>query len=360
MGNVLAQGTSDPAPIPHTNHSVKVVPVLPAIPLNSISTMDIPSEAGGAFMFPAICDEDGNLYIRKYASDHPMLGPIVKIDRDGKRAALFDPAAFSKLDLSRSDSFTPSSDGGIYQIAQAGVVKPQIYVLHYSSDGSASSPVRLDADFEVYSFAAFAEGNFLASGMDRDVTSSRDRGKAVTAVFSADGRRLGAVSFAHPPHSNKTATGGAATSGGAPKQLAWPDSSPEDATTPLLDLSLAQTASDGNVYVLHPGSPAVVYVISPDGNVERALKLKTDSGDDIFASAFHVSGNRLAVTLSRGKSAAQTIVVMDAQTGQPFARYSVSVDVGPMFACYSANESSFTFLNLGEGNTLQVIRAKAQ
>jgi hypothetical protein len=51
---------------------------------------------------------------------------------------------------------------------------------------------------------------------------------------------------------------------------------------------------------------------------------------------------------------------MDAQTGQAIARYSISLDVGPMFACYSANESSFTFLNLGEGNALQVIRAKAQ
>jgi len=311
-------------------------------------------------MFPATCDEDGDLYIRKYASDRPMLGPIVKIDGDGKRVALFDPVAFSKLDLSRSDSFTPTSDGGLYQIAQMGVVKPQIYVLHYSSDGSASSPVKLDADFEVYSFAAFAGGNFLVSGLDRDVTNPKDRGKATTAVFSADGRRLGTVSFAHAPQKNRAGTRAGAISSEASKQQAQPDDLPEDTIVPLLDLSLAHAASDGNVYVLHPGPPAVVYVISPDGNVERSLKLKTDSGDNVFANAFQVSGNRLAVSLNKGKSDVQTIVVVDAQTGHPIARYSIAADAGPMFACYSANESSFTFLELGEGNALQVIRAKAQ
>jgi hypothetical protein len=97
--------------------------------------------------------------------DRPLLGPIVKIDPGGKRTAVFDPAAFSQLGLDRADAFSPAPDGGIYQIAQSGVVKPRIYVLHFASDGSASSPALLDADFEVYTFAAFAEGNFLVSGV---------------------------------------------------------------------------------------------------------------------------------------------------------------------------------------------------
>ena len=111
------------------------------------------------------CDGDGNLYIRKFATDRPLLGPVVKIDPDGKRVALFDPAAFSQLALDRADAFSPASDGGMYQVAQSGVLKPRIYVLHFSSDGSTSSPTLLAADLEVYTFAAFASGSFLVSGV---------------------------------------------------------------------------------------------------------------------------------------------------------------------------------------------------
>ena len=112
------------------------------IALHATFTMNVASEMGGAFMTPSKCDADGNLYIRKYATDRPLLGPVVKIDSEGKRTARFDPAAFSQLALDRADSFSPASDGGMYQIAQSGVLKPRIYVLHFSSDGS---PVVADA-----------------------------------------------------------------------------------------------------------------------------------------------------------------------------------------------------------------------
>ena len=165
------------------------------IALRASSTMNVVSEMGGAFMSSSKCDADGNLYIRKFAADRPLLGPVVKIDADGKRVALFDPAAFSQLGLERADAFSPASDGGLYQIAQSAGLKPRIYVLHYASDGSPASPARLDADFEVYTFAAFAGGNFLVSGVRRDAQNKDDHGRNFTAVFSADGRELARLSF---------------------------------------------------------------------------------------------------------------------------------------------------------------------
>ena len=89
-------------------------PVLPsAIALRESSRKNIVSEMGGAFMGSPKCDSDGNLYIRKYASDRPLLSPVAKIDSEGKRSALFDPVAVSQLDLIRADAFSPSSDGGL-------------------------------------------------------------------------------------------------------------------------------------------------------------------------------------------------------------------------------------------------------
>lgn len=302
-------------------------------------------------MTPAKCDTEGNLYIRKFATDRPLLGPVVKIDPDGKRTALFDPAGFSQLSLDRADSFSPSPDGGMYQIAQSGVLKPRIYVLHFSSDGSPSSPARLDADLEVYTFAAFADGNFLVSGVKRDAQDKKDRGRNFTAVFSADGRELALLSFDKAVRAEQNSR----TRAGARQRPAakTPDS------TPTLDLADAEVGIDGNLYVMRRSSPALVYVIASSGKIMKTLKIG-GAGQRAMPSAFHVSGNRLAVSFWNEESERQTVVVADAQTGRQVASYADPVGLGPSFACYSANEGAFIFLKLGEGNALQLIRAEAQ
>ncbi len=311
--------------------------------------MSVASEMGGAFMVPSKCDADGNLYIRKYAMDRPLLGPVVKIDPEGKRTALFDPAVFSQLALDRADAFSTAFDGGMYQIAQSGVVKPRIYVLHFSSDGSPASPTLLDADFEVYTFAAFATGNFLVSGVRRDYQNKNDRGRNFTAVFSGDGRELAQLSFEEPQGPAKT---GAKASGGSP---------PKDAekAAPMLDLADAEVGSDGNLYVMRGSSPALVYVIAPSGKIMQTIKVAAPLADTV-PSGFHVSGNRLAISFSNEEDQSQTVVVADAQTGRKIASYADATGMGTSFACYSANDGVFTFLKLGEANALEVIRAEAQ
>lgn len=332
------------------------------IALRAISTVNVPSEMGGAFMSSSKCDSDGNLYIRKFATDRPMLGPVVKIDADSKRIALFDPAAFSQLALDRADAFSPAADGGLYQIAQSGVLKPRIYVLHFSSDGSPSSPTHLDADFEVYTFAAFVDGNFLVSGVKRDVQNKDDRGHNFTAVFSADGRQLAELSF---QEAQKPATTGTKSdmAGGQKealqKQLDPGVKKDADKSPPTLDLADAEVGSDGNLYVMRRSSPALVYVIAPSGKITQTLKVsgpRTGSAP----SAFHVSGNQMAISFWNEEAQSQTMVIADAQTGRKIASYSASSDLGPSFACFSANEGVFTFLKLGEGNALEVIRATPQ
>jgi len=322
--------------------------------------MNVASEMGGAFMSPVKCDADGNLYIRKYATDRPLLGPVVKIDPDGKRTALFDPAAVSQLALDRADAFSPASDGGMYQIAQSGVLKPRIYVLHFSSDGSPSSPTRLDADFEVYTFAAFASGNFLVSGVKRDMQDKNDRGRNFTAVFSADGRELAQLSFQEPPEAAKAATKSDADGRqqGAQKDTQKETEKATEKPAPMLDLADAEVGNDGNLYVMRSSSPALVYVIAPSGKIQQTLKVAAPPG--ATPSAFHVSGNRLAISFWNEESQRQTVVVADAQTGRKIASYADPSGLGTSFACYEANEGVFTFLKLGEGNALEVMRAAPQ
>ncbi|MBZ5612396.1 MAG: hypothetical protein LAO23_00195 [Acidobacteriia bacterium] len=328
------------------------------IALRAASTMNLASEMGGAVMSGTKCDADGNLYIRKLATDRPLLSPVVKIDPDGKRVALFDPAAFSQLALDRADAFSPALDGGMYQVAQSGVLKPRIYVLHFSSDGSPSSPVLLEADFEVYAFAAFASGNFLLSGVKRDVQNKDDRGRSFTAVFSADGRELAQLSF---EESHEPGKAGAKPGAGGSQPVAAQKAVQNKAgkAAPTLDLADAEVGSDGNLYVMRRSAPALVYVIAPSGKIMQTLEIAAPLVGSV-PGAFHLSGNRLAIPFWNEQSQSQTIVVADAQTGGKIASYSDPTDPDASFACYSANDGVFTFLKLGEGNALEVIRAEAQ
>jgi hypothetical protein len=332
------------------------------IKLRASSTTNVVSEMGGAFKNGSKCDADGNLYIRKQAMDRPLLGPVVKINPDGKRTALFDPAAFSQLGLDRADAFSPASDGGIYQIASQmlqspdGHLKQRIYVLHFASDGSASAPTLLDADFEVYTFAAFAGGSFLVSGVRRDALNKNDHGRNFTAVFSADGRELAQLSFPKPSGSARAGT----KSDGPPNSSRNESLNDNDAepAAPTLDLADAEVGREGNLYVMRASSPALIYVIAPSGQIMKTLKIAGPA--DAVANGFHVSGNRLAMSFWSEDGENQMMVVADAQTGRKIASYSDSSELGPSFACYSADEGVFTFLRLGEGNSLEVIRAQPE
>ena len=369
--------------------------------LRAASSINVASELGGAFSNPAKCDGDGNLYIKKYAMDRNMMGTVVKIDADGKKTASFDPTVFSQLELGRADAFSPAPDGGLYEIAQTAGVKPTIYVLHFGSDGSALSPARLDADFEVYTFAAFANGNFLVSGVKRDPQNRQDHGTNITEIFAADGRELAQVVIPSqggksPDKATATATAAAKADAktatekpvtapgqdpGAPpgdrggKQVPSDTGSsdapprptpPSNTSAPAvkaarpLDLAQAEVGSDGNLYVLQHSAPAVVYVISPSGEIIKKLKISATAHGGGAASGFHVSGNQLAISFWNEDSPTQMIVVADAQTGRRISSYSDGTGFGTTFACYSANENVFTFLKLGKENELTVIRAEAQ
>jgi hypothetical protein len=109
---------------------------------------------------------------------------------------------------------------------------------------------------------------------------------------------------------------------------------------------------------MRASSPALVHVIAPNGKIMQTLKVAGPAG--ALPGAFHVSGNRLAILFWNEENQSGTMVIADAQTGRRIASYADATGVGTSFACYSANDGIFTFLKLGEGNALEVIRAEAQ
>jgi len=110
---------------------------------------------------------------------------------------------------------------------------------------------------------------------------------------------------------------------------------------------------------MRPSSPALVYAIAPSGKIMETLKVAAPLAG-AMPNAFHVSENRLAIVFSQDENQGPAVVVADAQTGEKVARYAAAVALGTSFACFSANDGVFTFLKLGEGNALEVVRAEAQ
>ena len=212
---------------------------------------------------------------------------------------------------------------------------------------SSGSPIHIDADFQPFQFAAFADGSLLVSGFQRDAKNRSDPARPFTAVFSADGSMLAQISF----EAASKSVAPPAKAGGQPATSATK-------SAPMLDLSDAESSADGNIYVLRRSVPALIYAISPAGKILRTLKINPPAPGQ-SPNTFHVSMNRLALSFWDESTSHQSLVVAELQTGRRIATYSDPGTLGPTFACYSADDGVFTFLNLGEGNTLEVIRADA-
>lgn len=102
----------------------------------------------------------------------------------------------------------------------------------------------------------------------------------------------------------------------------------------------------------------MVYVIASSGRILKKLKIASPVPDGLSGDS-HTSGNRLAISFEQ-KNERHTLVIADAQTGRKIASYDESTGAGTSFACFSANEGVFTFLKLGAGNELGVIRSEPQ
>jgi hypothetical protein len=67
----------------------------------------------------------------------------------------------------------------------------------------------------------------------------------------------------------------------------------------------------------------------------------------------------MALLFWNEETESRAVVLADAQTGRRISTYN-DLSGGSQFACFSANEGVFTFLRLGDGNSLDVIRTQAQ
>jgi len=312
----------------------------PAVNVKTITRVPLPLSDPTVPIGGAMCDREGNVYARLLSAKESKERagvfrlPIEEITPEGTLAKRFRVADASASDVFGKHIFV-SSDGAVYQLA---ITAQGIYAIEFASDGSVKTKVKLEADpsVQAWDLAVFKAGGYLLTG-----ETGRDSRTPYTAVFDADGRLARSVYEPEDEDARRKAESGDAVY------------APSNRGNRFVSLGAATAGSDGNVYLLRGTSPALVYVISPKGEVVR--KLRVDAGaPDFEARSIESYGDRLAI----GFNGPTPLVIVTDLTGAPIGSYTVGGEGHLDLACFGPQ--GLTFIESKAGERSYLIRAQPQ
>jgi hypothetical protein len=115
---------------------------------------------------------------------------------------------------------------------------------------------------------------------------------------------------------------------------------------------------DGNVYLLHGTSPALIYVISPAGEVVRKLRIDTEDPNR-EASSIKFYAGRFAIGFDWVGNLPKSLIKVTDLKGNSIADYEIGEGAGelnPVLACYSSK--GFTLIPRSAETKLHLLEAK--
>jgi hypothetical protein len=294
------------------------------------------------------CDGDGNIYINTWPDG---VHAIHKLNARGERVAVFLPNSPGvRVDMAMSFSIAP--DGDVYQLIHGHDGR---YVFVYRPNGSLKSTIKLRTGFvfKPSRVTAFATGDLLVSGLEYD----KDRKNPVmwpfTGIFSSDGTLRKELALADDDEIHDLAVSG--------DERVTPAGQPS--VNVAVQAGTAKEAEDGNIYLMRRLSPAIIYAISPGGDVRRFTidPGRPDFMPGIGAGAMHIAGDRIAVLFFHPQTGQSLLKVVDLK-GREVATYegpdpTVKPALGLGFVCYDHNPERFTFLETADDHKLQLITA---
>ena len=284
-----------------------------------------------------LCDEDGNIYLGSENAG----GPIRKLNAKGELVAPFELNAGPDVEVYGNGPYALNADGDLY--TWVGNNKDgYYYMLVFGSDGKYKRKIKLDPGFPWVPgpFAVFSNGNLLMTGQeyDRDV---RRPMLPFTAIFRSDGRLLKELSLEDDGriHNLAKQRDPKLTSAAVPdsnRAVAW---------------GRVKPARDGNIYVMRWLSPAVIYVVSPGGDILRRFIVDPGAAA-LMPVEMHVAGNRIAILFRDEGTKEQQMKIVD-PNGEEIATYGASggdakAPLGAAFACYFGKTGRFSFLATDE------------
>ena len=282
------------------------------------------------------CDGSGNVYARPviYGGDY-FLAPTRAFKQDGTPTSTF----------SLTDVWTDAVGRGVFVDAdgilyQAAIAPGGVYIVQFGKGGNFKSKTKLETQgfLDPWHLVVFKSGRFIISG-----TEGKAQRTPYTAVFEQDGKLLKKIYEPEDDDARDKAESG----------------NPEfthnaDTGNRFIDLGDMALGSDGYAYLLHGTSSALLYVISPAGEVVRKMRIGADSSGLAFRS-IEMRGDRLAIGLARfGRI---EIHVMDLE-GTPVERFVMNTDKSelPRLACYDTR--GFTLITTGSKRGVHLVTAQ--
>jgi len=299
------------------------------------------------------CDSNGNLYARRVPfEDMTRPAPVQEIRPDGTVGRSFSVSDASPSYISPVAGFFVGSKGEVFILAWSntpGQSRSQAFVLAFGSDGGLRSTIQVDApdDVEPYQVAVFRSGEILLSGQ-----RGQDGHTPFIGVFNQNGKLIREVYEPEDEDLRKRAEAGET-------KLLFHSSNYGNLAAAD---GRAVVGSDGNIYVMRKTSPALIYRISPRGEVTG--KMQVDAGDSrLEASSLQSAAGRIAV-LFHGfvHGTGENLLRVVDLNGNLIASYDSLSDGLPAGAlgCYAP--PSVTFLTGGNnpGDMIQLNRFEAR
>jgi hypothetical protein len=310
-----------------------------------VETVDIPSTRADSFATPFKCDNEGNLYFQ----NDPRNPAIQKFNSKGEAIALFRPTPITDKEIDAAGSFAVTLGGELFELVFPH--ERTRYVFTYEPDGTFNSAIKLDPGFPWWlpnALAVFPSGQMLIAGSEYD----KDHNAAkwpFTGIFAADGSLLKEVKLEDDETLHDMAAAGDA-------RVSVPGIA---GTNRALANSQIEIAADGNAYVMRWTNPAIIYAISPGGEMVR--RLKVDPGNRSYGpQTMHIFQNRIAVLFIEEHTYEKIMRIIDLE-GHEIATYTelMAKDkpqafLTGAFYCYTENPTRFTFLGANDDSKLQI------
>jgi hypothetical protein len=284
-------------------------------------------------VFPVKCDDHGNVYFR-FSAHGPGKFDVVKIAPDGAQKAVYSYWGDAKL---RDDTLLADSvgeHGEMYELL--GGAGHRVLLVRFSAEGNLEATDEFEAPepFTPSQLETLPGGTFFVSGVLVGDKTGRRAGQPVNAFYDNNGHRLREI------HLKQDA-------GRLKQSLAGPDRN--GSQNRGVYFGRTAVGDDGNLYVMRAASPAIIYVVTPGGRVERTLVVQPPAkgAQPIALLAY---GGRVAIefSLPAATDVGDTrIRIVNAHSGHAIVDYEITGDLGEAVACY--NVEQFTFLGSKDG-----------
>jgi hypothetical protein len=263
--------------------------------------------------FPTACDQQGRAYVKLAWSEPGNVEPLLRLSDKGAVEVQFDTSGEI---LNR---YAVRPDGGVVMMHSDGKYK---FLDNFAPDGKHESSVRLEPPpipFFPSQLAVFHSGEIFISG-----PQYQPGYKSSAAIYGPTGSLKQPTFDEDEKREQEIAT----------------DSGAEKLNAEAIGESVATAGDDGLVYLMRPTTPAVVYAISPNGDVLRTLRVAAPTGAGAPWFGLRVVKNRLLIQFRRGcapnvsSCVGSFFAILDATTGKRLATYETNKETAGAIACY--------------------------